>query len=337
MKIIDWENDGLVLIDQRFLPLEENYFYAQTIQDCHYAIKEMIVRGAPCIGFAGIFGLALWAKDSKESFEQACTYLKSARPTAVNLQHEIDRCYHSYAGLEKTLLKDELIKDAFAQIEKLKRDNTKMAEMALKEFSPTSKLTFMTHCNTGRLACGTIGTALGVIEKFHEANRLKKVFVDETRPYMQGSRLTAFELAKLGVDFEVVVEGASSFLFKNHKVDGIFVGADRIAANGDTANKIGTSNLAMIAKYFDIPFYVVAPLSSFDFTLQSGNEIHVEMRPAEEILSFKGDRIAPKGARALNPSFDITDHTFITGIICEKGIVKRPNLENMKGLSDGRA
>ena len=191
-------------------------------------------------------------------------------------------------------------------------------------------MNIMTICNTGRLACGPLGTALGVITHLHQTGRLEKAWVSETRPYLQGIRLTSFELTKEGIKHDIFVEGASSYIMEHEQVDAIFVGADRIVANGDTANKIGTANLSILAKYYDIPFYVVAPSSSFDLNTASGKEIVIEQRDMDEILSCQSNRLAPEGATAYNPSFDITHHENITGIICEKGIIHNPNEETVK-------
>ena len=210
-----------------------------------------------------------------------------------------------------------------------------MANNIIEHLTKTTgdrKLRVLTHCNTGYLACGSIGTALGVIQVLSEKKLIEKVWVDETRPYLQGSRLTAYELNNLGIEHNVVVEGAASYLMKNNLVDAIFVGADRIVANGDTANKVGTSNLSILAKHYNIPFYVVAPSSSFDLSISSGEKIEIEMRPEEEILEYKDLRIAPKTSQALNPSFDISDGQLITGIASELGIATENYIETLKGI-----
>lgn len=344
---IIWKNQKLELLDQRLLPQQELMVTCETIEGAHDAIRDMVVRGAPCIGFTALYGLALWL-ESQEKFslsdlKNAATFLKGARPTAVNLMYEIDRVlklvenkFTQAEDIKKVF--EFVLADAHLQMELSQSKNTRMAEFALAELTERygdRALTFMTHCNTGFLACGTLGTALGVISYAHNKKRVEMVYVDETRPYMQGSRLTAYELGKEGIPYQLVVEGAASYLFSHHKVDAIFVGADRIAANGDTANKVGTSTLAIVAHHYNIPFYVVAPLSSFDFSTLNGKEIEIELRHENEILSFQGKAVAPAGARALNPSFDVTDSRLITGIICESGLVKNPNLESMKILQRG--
>ncbi len=293
----------------------------------------MVVRGAPCIGFAAIYGMALWVKNtdklSLEACRKACDLMISARPTAVNLSFEVNRCFeimkkHLEAGQSKTELYHSLVKFGDEQIKHSHDKNTKMAEIGVRELQKRlgdRKWNLMTHCNTGFLACGSLGTALGVISHANTLGKVEHVYADETRPYMQGTRLTAFELSKEKIPYSIVVEGAASYLMTNGKVDAIFVGADRIAANGDTANKVGTSTLSIVAQHYKVPFYVVAPLSSFDVTIPNGKHIEIEMRAMSEITEMKGIKMAPLGAQSINPSFDVTDHQFITGIICEKGLI----------------
>jgi len=207
-----------------------------------------------------------------------------------------------------------------------------MAEIGFNELVKTvgdRKWKLMTHCNTGFLACGSLGTALGVISYAHKKGNVEHVIADETRPYMQGTRLTAFELSKEKIPYSIAVEGAASYLLSHKKVDAIFVGADRIARNGDTANKVGTSTLAIVAKHYNIPFYVVAPVSSFDTSIPNGTHIEIEMRSIAEITELKGIKLAPDQAHAINPSFDVTDHKLITGIICEKGFINPANKDEL--------
>lgn len=344
---INWKDSKLWLLDQRLLPQREVLVECRQLDDVFVAIRDMAVRGAPCIGFSAIFGLALWLQSqpafSPQEFAAAATYLRGARPTAVNLMFEIDRVVAAVAAKfsAKAPIREVfefVLQDAHAQMDASQRKNTAMAETALAELTKlygARKLTLMTHCNTGFLACGTLGTALGVISHAHSKQRVEMVFADETRPYMQGSRLTAYELGKEGIPYQLVVEGAASYLFRHHKVDAVFVGADRIAANGDTANKVGTSTLAIVAKHYGVPFYVVAPLSSFDFSTASGRDIEIELRHEDEILMSQGVRVAPPGARALNPSFDVTSAEHITGIICERGLVRNPTTASMRALQEG--
>jgi methylthioribose-1-phosphate isomerase len=330
---ISWKNEKLYLLDQRLLPHEEVFLELTTISETINAIKDMVVRGAPCIGFTSIYGMALWVKTqsklSLESCRRACDEMIAARPTAVNLSYEVNRCFESMkfyveSGRTSSSLYEHLIELGHTQIKLSHEKNLEMAKTGIAQLIKTigdREWNLMTHCNTGFLACGSLGTALGVISYANDLKKVKHVFVDETRPYMQGTRLTAYELTKEKIPFSIVVEGSASFLLSSNKVDAIFVGADRIAANGDTANKIGTSTLAIVAKYYQVPFYVVAPVSSFDTKIPDGSHIEIEMRPENEITEFKNMEIAPKGSRAINPSFDVTHHSLIKGIICERGFI----------------
>jgi methylthioribose-1-phosphate isomerase len=334
---IRWENETLYLLDQRKLPHTEEWFEVDSIEKCHQAIKEMIVRGAPCIGFSAIFGMALELKNKiiidKAEILRKVEFLKSARPTAVNLEYEVDRCVELIAGHDSAdIAYLELVKFAQNQLELSQYRNERMAQIALEQLNTTlGKTTYrlMTHCNTGYLACGSIGTALGVISYAFAKGKLEHAYADETRPYLQGSRLTAYELSKENIPHSIVVEGAASHLLKSNRVDAIFVGADRIARNGDTANKIGTATLAIVANFYKIPFYVVAPTSSFDLNIMEGSEIKIEFRPSSEIKEFNGFKVSPEESETVNPSFDITNSSLITGIICEHGLIQAPYTENL--------
>ena len=333
---IIWKNEKLFLLDQRLLPHEEKFIEVNNLKECASAITEMVVRGAPCIGFTAIYGMALWVRGetnlTRESCRLACDELISARPTAVNLAFEVNRCFEIMLtslkeNMPKEVLFERLLEFGHRQIDESEEKNTIMAKIAYSELCKLSdrKWNLMTHCNTGFLACGSLGTALGVISYANRLGRVEHVYADETRPYLQGSRLTAFELSKENIPYSIVVEGAASYLLSHGKVDAIFVGADRIAANGDTANKVGTATLAIVANHYKIPFYVVAPVSSFDTTISDGTHIEIEMRSPLEITEFKGMKVAPLGSKAVNPSFDVTDHRLITGIICEKGLINPKN------------
>jgi methylthioribose-1-phosphate isomerase len=338
---IQFKDGVLTLIDQRKLPLEETFLNYNDLEGGFSGIRDMVVRGAPCIGFTAIYTMALWIKNHKDFdlkyIQKAGDRLKQARPTAVNLNFEVDRVL----ALVETCLKDgtdpyeTIVNFGNLQIEESEKKNRSMAECAEKDLDQTlgkSKYRILTHCNTGFLACGSIGTALGVVQNLGEQGKIERVWVDETRPYLQGARLTAYELVKLGIEHKIVVEGAASYLMKNKLVDAIFTGADRIVANGDTANKVGTSNLAILAKHYGIPFYIVAPSSSFDLSTENGEGIDIELRPEEEILCYKELRIAPNESQAFNPSFDITDGDLITGIISENGIAKGNYKESLKEI-----
>lgn len=339
-----WQNDHLLLLDQRLLPSEEILNPIRSLEDCHDAIRDMVVRGAPCIGFTAIFGMALWLKTHQErnlnALTKAAAYLKAARPTAVNLLFETDRAVtkiiECWENGENAY--ERVIALGNQEMELAYQRNLKMAQAGLKALEKSvgnKKYRIQTHCNTGALACGQLGTALGVIFHLHENNLIEKVWVDETRPYMQGSRLTAYELERRGIPFEIVVEGSASYLMTHKLVDAIFVGADRIAKNGDTANKIGTATLATVAFHHKVPFYVAAPLSTFDSLIANGSEIPIELRDPEEILKYKNIPIAPTKARALNPSFDVTDHSLITALLCEQGIIYPPFTDGIAHVWQG--
>lgn len=331
---IIWKENKLYLLDQRLLPHQEIFVEVNTIAECVSAITDMVVRGAPCIGFTAIYGMALWTKSSSEfspdAIDSACEQMIAARPTAVNLAFEVNRCRlrlkeQLLAGATQQKLFAAMVEFGHQQIAESELKNTTMGQFALQDLKlrllGKDKWNLMTHCNTGFLACGSLGTALGVISLAHREQLVEHVYADETRPYLQGSRLTAYELGKEKIPYSIVVEGAASYLMNQGKIDAIFVGADRIAANGDTANKVGTSTLAIVAKHYAVPFFVVAPISSFDLDTKAGSEIEIEMRPKEEITQIKGVQIAPMDAQVVNPSFDVTDHQFITGIVCEKGFI----------------
>jgi methylthioribose-1-phosphate isomerase len=328
MEPLKFQNDILKLLDQRLLPSEEVFVEVKNIEECFHAIQDMVVRGAPMIGFSAIWGMVLFLKNNPkitfEQFKHAAEYLKSARPTAVNLAYEIDRCIEmARKEIHMNALYPKLVAHAENEMSAAYAKNLAMAEFAeieLERLYGNRALNVMTICNTGVLACGVLGTALGVVVNLNKKNKLKHVYASETRPYLQGSRLTSYELIKENIPHEIVVEGAASYLMKNKLVDAIFAGADRVVANGDTANKIGTSSLSIIAKYYGVPFYIVAPTSSFDLNSKTGAEIEIELRDPNEILKYKGQWISHPSARALNPSFDVTDHQCITGIISENGV-----------------
>lgn len=342
---IRFENGTLSLIDQRVLPLEEKFKSYTTLEGGFESIKDMVVRGAPCIGFTGIYSVALWLNNNEfneDKFIEATNYLKTSRPTAVNLVYEVDRAVEVALNANKEGKNpySAVVEFGHEQVKLSEDKNRAMAQAAqedLQKIYGKKKLNILTHCNTGFLACGSIGTALGVIQHLGEKSLVENVWVDETRPYLQGSRLTAYELTKLNIPHHIVVEGAASYLMSKGLVDAIFVGADRIVANGDTANKIGTANLSIIAKYYNVPFYVVAPLSSFDINTPEGSGIEIELRPEEEITQYKGIQIAPLSSKAMNPSFDVTLGENITGIICEKGILKPSYIESIaKAFENGK-
>ena len=332
-----WGEGEVVFLDQRGLPHEEKYVRCRTLEDCHGAIAQMVVRGAPIIGAAAMWGLALWLKNhprgTRDEWKEACEYLGTARPTAVNLFYAIEKCrkvvdshYHqekTFSGLYGKIV--DLIEKELGETLRNHRTIAVCGSEELRRLYGERKLRLMTLCNTGALACGPMGTALGIISHLHSLGRVEMVYTCETRPWLQGSRLTSYELSKEDIPHKIVVDSASSWIMREKSLDAVFVGADRIALNGDTANKIGTSSLAIVARHYGVPFYVAAPTSSFDLGPESGRDIPIELRGEEEILQYGGVPIAPKNASALNPGFDITEHGLITALFCEKGMIRPVN------------
>ena len=317
-----WSDDAVEYIDQRFLPHETRICRAQTAQEFEEAIRTLAVRGAPCIGIFGAYGVALLRNriaDDRE-FTAAVTRLKNARPTAVNLAWAVDR----------VLAADDMPAEAQAIHEEQRKIDERIAQ-AGAELIPRSA-NVLTHCNTGPIATAGGGTALGVIIEAHRAGKRPYVYVGETRPLLQGARLTYYELRQAGIDATLLVDAAAAIAMQRKAIDLVIVGADRIARNGDTANKIGTYGLAIAAAHHGIPLYVAAPRSTFDFSLQNGEEIPIEERPAHEVGSFGGVRIAPEEAHAYNPAFDVTPARLITAFVTEYGILHPPYGESIGEL-----
>jgi len=310
---IRWKGDRLELLDQRLLPGKKKYVTCRTGEQVAKAIKDMVVRGAPAIGCAAAFGVVL-SKGSKKAYDA----LAKSRPTAVNL----------FWALERMKKAKDLQAEAIAIYEEDLAANFAMGEIGATLIPERARI--MTHCNAGALATAGYGTALGVIRS-SKGKRIK-VIANETRPYLQGARLTAWELVQEGIPCTLITDNMAGHMMSRGEVDVIVVGADRIAANGDTANKIGTYALAVLAKRHGIPFYVVAPLSTFDFKIASGKEIPIEERPAGEVTGYRDAMWAPKGVSVRNPAFDVTPAELITGIVCEKGVVLNPNRESLATL-----
>jgi len=310
---IRWLGDRLELLDQRLLPDQTVYVTCRTAAEVAAAIRDMVVRGAPAIGCAAAFGVAL-AKGAPESYE----ILAKSRPTAVNLFWALDR-------MKKA---KDLKREAEAIFSEDLSANRAMGKLGA-ELIP-NKARVMTHCNAGALATAGYGTALGVIRS--AKNKNISVIANETRPYLQGARLTAYEMVQEGIPVTLITDSMAGHLMSKGEVDVIVVGADRIAANGDTANKIGTYQLAVMAKRHGIPFYVAAPLSTFDPTIPDGSHIEIEERPASEVTGYRGSRWAPEGVSVRNPAFDVTPADLITGIITERGVVLSPDREKLQAL-----
>jgi methylthioribose-1-phosphate isomerase len=332
-KTIEWKGNRVRLLDQRRLPQEVRYLDCRDASSVAQAIRTMAIRGAPAIGVAAAMGIALAAKKIQSdrpiifhrSLEKVCLEMRQTRPTAVNLFWAVDRMkrlldqVHSY-GVDK--MKARLEEEALRIYEEDLAINRKIGENGKTLIQNGDGV--LTHCNAGGLATAGFGTALGVIRAAWVEGRRFRVFVDETRPLLQGSRLTAWELAQEKIPVTVLTDNMAGWLMKKGKIHLVLVGADRIARNGDTANKIGTYSLSILSKWHHVPFYVAAPTSTLDLSLASGRDIPIEERDPEEVTHFGGKRITPKGIEASNPAFDVTPHSLIHGIITEKGIMRRP-------------
>jgi methylthioribose-1-phosphate isomerase len=345
---IEWRDDGVVMIDQRKLPGEEIYVTCRTAPEVARAIKNMVIRGAPAIGVAAAMGLALGMRTSKVTGTQKlatelyklCELMAATRPTAVNLFWAIDRMKQAFAA---GVLAGESVDQLKARLEAQARDihDDDVASCRAIGAHGASVVPddahILTHCNAGALATAGYGTALGVIRGAVERGKKVAVFADETRPFLQGARLTAWELVKDGIDTTVITESMAAPLMRDGRIDLVVVGADRIAANGDTANKIGTYTVALVAREHDVPFYVAAPVSTIDLRTADGRLIPIEERDAREVTHMKALRLAPEGARVYNPAFDVTPHRLITGIITERGIARPPYTESLAAIVAGAA
>ena len=349
IKPIIWEENNLKLLDQRLLPLEEQYITCRTCQEVGKCIREMVVRGAPAIGITAAFGLVLaaqnfieeqgsastWDEFNKE-LERSGDYLVNTRPTAVNLPWAVQRILHKAEDLSALPL-DKLVKKLEEEAENMHREDIQVNKNIGKNGAQLipSGATVLTHCNAGALATAGYGTAIGVIRSAWKQGKNIQVFVNETRPFLQGARLTAWELNKENIPFFLSVDSAAGYYINRGTIDCVVVGADRIAANADTANKIGTYTLSVLCRENNIPFYVAAPLSTVDFSLASGSEITVEERGAEEVTNFLGKQITPFNTNAKNPAFDVTPHRYITALITDKEVIYFPNEGKLKHLKEG--
>jgi methylthioribose-1-phosphate isomerase len=340
-RTIEWRDDKVIMIDQTRLPGEEIYNEYADFQSVAEAIRGMIIRGAPAIGVAAAMGVALGAReiiaDTHESFfrqlDNVCDVLARTRPTAVNLFWGIERMKrvaHANAdkdlGSIRALLKAEAIS--------IEQEDLQICRAIGSHGAPLIRegATVLTHCNAGGLATAGYGTALGVIRAAHEAGKNIRVIADETRPWLQGARLTAWELMKDNIPVTLIADNMAGWLMKKGEIDCVVVGADRIAANGDTANKIGTYSVAVLARENRIPFYVAAPISTLDLSLKSGDEIPIEERHPHEVTHLRGLPIAPAGVVVRNPAFDVTPAKYITAIITEKGFVRGDYDSGLKAL-----
>jgi methylthioribose-1-phosphate isomerase len=340
---IRWEDDKVILIDQRLLPDEEIYLTCTDYREVVDAIRTLAIRGAPAIGVAAAMAAALGAlsfpdttsQNFQRHFHDMCQVIAAARPTAVNLTWAVDhmeKLVVTHPHLDVASLKAKLVSEAQAMLQEDIAINRQMGAHGQVLIQDGDNI--LTHCNAGGLATGGYGTAIGVIRAAWEAGKKIHVFVDETRPILQGARLTAWELSKLGIPYTLIPDNAAASLMAKGKVNFIVVGADRIAGNGDVANKIGTYGVAVWAHYHKVPFFVAAPVSTFDFTLTDGSQIPIEERDPREVTEIRGCRIAPEACRALNLAFDVTPNNLITGIITEKGVCKPPLPQSVLSLQN---
>ncbi len=344
IKTVEWTKEGIRMIDQRVLPTEEKYLMLRSWEEVADAIKKMVVRGAPAIGVSAAMGLALGASQSvgmsvadlEDDFTYMCQVMGETRPTAVNLFWAIERMRDRFnREKSKTNSVEEIKASLVEEAQEIFSDDI-AANRAIGHFGAeliTDGDTVLTHCNAGALAtAGDYGTALGVIRGARDAGKRVAVIADETRPVLQGLRLTAWELAKDNIPVTVITDNMAGSVMQSGKVNVVVVGADRIAGNGDTANKIGTYMVAVLARRHDIPFYVAAPISTLDLTLKSGREIPIEQRDRKEVTHIGGQMLAPEGIEVSNPAFDVTPNDLITAIITDRGVARAPYFESLSKL-----
>ena len=338
---IDWQGDVIVMVDQRKLPGQEIYIRCRTAQEVARAIRTMVIRGAPAIGVSAAMGIALGmrrstAKGTKQfavEFQKICDMMAATRPTAVNLFWAIDRMKQAFAEEAQAGKSTEEIAARLEAEARQIHDEDVASCKTMGGFGADvvpDGARVLTHCNAGALATAGYGSALGVIRAAVERGKKIAVFADETRPFLQGARLTAWELVREGINTTVITESMAGPLMRAGEIDLVVVGADRIAANGDTANKIGTYTVAVLAHEHKIPFYVAAPLSTIDLATENGDRIPIEERDRREITHIGSSRLTPEGAHVRNPAFDVTPARYITGFITEKGIFKPPYAESLK-------
>jgi methylthioribose-1-phosphate isomerase len=347
IKTVEWTDEGVRMLDQRILPMEEKYLILRSYDEVADAIKKMVVRGAPAIGVSAAMGLALGASqaavssvaDLEQDFDYFCEVMGKTRPTAVNLFWAIERMRDAFrrAKAETDIveeIKERLVAEAQAIFDEDIKANRSLGRFGGELIADGS--TVLTHCNAGALAtAGDYGTALGVIRGARDAGKRVAVIADETRPFLQGARLTAWELAKDEIPVTLITDNMAGHVMKQGKVDAVVVGADRIAANGDAANKIGTYMVAVLARQHNIPFYVAAPISTLDLTLASGEEIPIEERDRREVTHLREYQLAPDGIEVQNPAFDVTPNELIAAIITDKGVARQPYTESLRKLVEG--
>lgn len=342
---IEYKEDALHLIDQRVLPTEYTIFVCNDYKDVEFAIRDMVVRGAPAIGATAAYGVLLAAREFADIFtnkgkaafrlelQKACDFLDAARPTAVNLHWALQRMLSLFDTASWSTI-DEILKGFTEEADAIRSEDI-ATNKAMSKFGNDivpQKATILTHCNTGALATAGWGTALGVIKEAFYAGKEIFVYADETRPRLQGARLTAWELTQAGIPSKLISDSVAATLIRDKKIDLVILGGDRVAANGDVCNKIGTFMLSALCKLYGVPFYSVVPVSTIDFSIATGAEIPIEERDAQEVTHPGGVRVAPEGMAVYNPAFDVTPHEHITGIITEKGIIYPPFTEHIAKL-----
>src|SRR5689334_10054993 len=343
IKTVEWTNEGVRMLDQRLLPSQEVYLMLRSYDEVAEAIKKMVVRGAPAIGVSAAMGIALGASQSvgtsvadlEDDFQYICDEMGKTRPTAVNLFWAIERMRATFRRAKAMNDVEDVKKVLVAEAQAIFEEDI-AANRAIGKFGGPlipDGATVLTHCNAGALAtAGDYGTALGVIRGARDAGKKIAVIADETRPFLQGLRLTAWELAKDDIPVTVITDNMAGHVMKSGKVDAVVVGADRIAANGDTANKIGTYMVAVLAREHNIPFYVAAPLTTLDLTLKSGDQIPIEERDPVEVTHIRDQQLAPDGIAVHNPAFDVTPNHLIAAIITDKGVARAPYEQSLKEL-----
>ena len=343
IKTLEWTDAGVRFLDQTKLPAEETYVICATAEEVADAIRTMVVRGAPAIGVAAAMGIALGARQAegdhvaefRRNFDQLCELMAETRPTAVNLFWAIERMRARFEASAEMPVK-QIQQTLLSEAQRIYVEDLAANEALSKNGAALLPASggVLTHCNAGALAtAGGYGTALGVIRAALESGKKLHVFADETRPVLQGSRLTAWELQKDGIPTTVIADNMAGAMMRQGKIGAVVVGADRIAANGDTANKIGTYTVAVLAKEHGIPFYVAAPFSSIDMETPDGSKIPIEQRAAREVTNLGGTRIAPEGVKVENPAFDVTPAKYIAAIITEHGVAKPPFTESLRKLA----
>jgi methylthioribose-1-phosphate isomerase len=334
VETIQWTDDGVVMIDQTRLPREEVYVTCRTYGEVADAIRSMVIRGAPAIGVAAAMGVALGVLRSADRFEDICDTLARTRPTAVNLFWAIDRMKKLYESLRGRPI-EEIRARLVSEAQQIRLEDIAINQAIGQHGAPLvpDGKTILTHCNAGALATAGYGTALGVVRAAIASGKKVDVYADETRPFLQGARLTVWELQQDGIAATLITDNMAGHFLKSGRIGCVVVGADRIAANGDVANKVGTYSVAVLAKENGVPFFVAAPISTLDLTLESGDEIPIEQRAASEVTHVFGVQVAPDETRVENPAFDVTPHRYVTAIITERGVARAPYTESLRGLS----